>query len=108
MDTFCCSVKNYKESSLGLPTFLFVNSLVDLMTHIGGFDSPIPLGVGSSPTPSIVGGEGKILISWRHRMLLIHVIWVLVCLRTMKLIINSNCRSNHPRRVHGLEGCLEG
>jgi hypothetical protein len=59
MDTFCCSVESYKESSLGPPTFLFVNSLVDLMTHIGGYGSPIHHGVGSSPTPSIVGGEGK-------------------------------------------------
>jgi hypothetical protein len=63
MDTFCCNVGSYKGSSLGLSTFLFVNSLVDLMIHIGGFGSPIPHGVGSSPTPSIVGGEGKIFIS---------------------------------------------
>jgi hypothetical protein len=55
MDTFCSSVKSYEESSLELPTFLFVNSPVDLMTRIGGFGSPIPLGVGSSLTPSIVG-----------------------------------------------------
>jgi hypothetical protein len=102
MDTFCCSVQSYKESNLGLLTFSFVNSLVDLMTHIRRFGSPISVGVGSSFTLSIVGGESKILTSWRYKLLLIHVIWVLVCWRTMDLIVISNRKSSDPMRVHGL------
>jgi hypothetical protein len=102
MHTFCCSVQSYEESSLGLPTFSFVNNVVDLMTHIGRFGPPIPLGVGSSPTLSIARGEGKILTNWTYKLLLIHVIWVLVCLRTTELTIISNHRSSHPMRVHGL------